>query len=93
MSYRAVIDTDGNSWSERLPRLLCYNSAVVVVAVQDDYDEYIMDELVPGVHYIPANLEKLTEVARGIMQPVNDDMLRSVVKNANTWCREHLTEE
>jgi hypothetical protein len=93
MRYKAVIDIDGNSWSERLPRLLCYNSAVVLVAVEDDYDEYIMDELVPGVHYIPANLENLTEVARSIMQPENDDMLRSVVKNANTWCREHLTEE
>ena len=93
MRYKAVIDIDGNSWSERLPRLLCYNSVVVVVAVQDDYDEYIMDDLVPGVHYIPANLENLTEVARSIMQPENDDMLRSVVKNANTWCRERLTEE
>jgi Glycosyl transferase family 90 len=93
MQFKAVFDIDGNSWSERLPRLLCYNSAVVLVTIDDDFEEYFMSDLIPGVHFIPANLENFTDVAKMVTHKRNDGMLLEVVKNANTWCRNHLTEE
>lgn len=93
MQYKAVVDIDGTSWSERFPRLLCYNSAVVVLSVPEDYEEYFTVDLVPGVHFIPASLENFTYVANMIMKPENDGMLREIVANANKWCRERMTED
>lgn len=96
MKYKAVFDIDGNSWSERFPRLLCYNSAVVRIDIGDEnneMEEYLMAELVPGVHFIPANLRNFTQVASMIMQEENDAMLQNIVKNANQWCQEHMTVE
>ena len=93
MRYKAVFDIDGNAWSERLPRLLCYNSVVVVLSIEDDFEEYFMLDLTPGVHFIPASMENFTEVARIINRKENEGMLQNVVKNANAWCRERLTEE
>jgi hypothetical protein len=93
MQYKAVVDIDGTSWSERFPRLLCYNSAVVVVSVPEDYEEYFTVDLIPGVHFIPADMENFTYVAQMIMKPEQDEMLRGVVANANKWCREHMVLE
>lgn len=93
MQFKAVFDIDGNSWSERFPRLMCYNSAVVLVAVEDDFEEYFMSDLIPGVHFIPANLQNFTDVAKMVTDKRNDDMLLNVVMNANAWCRNYLTEE
>jgi hypothetical protein len=67
MRFKAVIDIDGNSWSERFPRLMCYNSAVIGIDVSDhaptlaDFEEeYYMraggDRPLPGVHCISADL-------------------------------------
>jgi hypothetical protein len=94
MKYKAVFDIDGNSWSERFPRLMCYNSAIVRIGIgNDEMEEYFMTDVIPGVHYIPATLENFTTVANMIMQPENDAMLRRVMQNANQWCRERLTVE
>jgi hypothetical protein len=91
MQFKAVFDIDGNSWSERFPRLMCYNSAVVLVTIDDDFEEYFMSDLIPGVHFIPANLENFTDVAKMVTDKRNDNMLLEVVKNANAWCRNYLT--
>jgi hypothetical protein len=88
MSYKIALDIDGNSWSERFGRLLCYNSAVVKISVENDFEEYFMTELVPGVHFIPADLENFTSVVATVLQ--NDDYLQQVIHNANEWCRERL---
>jgi hypothetical protein len=88
MKYKIALDIDGNSWSERFPRLLCYNSAVVRVAVEDDMEEYYKDDIIAGVHFIPASLDNFTRVTEMALE--DDDMLQTIVENANTWCRERI---
>lgn len=94
MKYKATFDIDGHSWSERFPRLLCYNSPVIKIDVPHENEEYFMGHTVfPGIHYIPADLDNFTKVARMVLDPSNDEMLREVVRNANAWCVERLNEE
>jgi hypothetical protein len=93
MQYKAVFDIDGNSWSERFPRLLCYNSVVVLLTVPNDFEEYFMKDLLPGVHFLPASMANFTEIGPMILKPENDAMLQRVVQNANAWCRAHMTPE
>ncbi|CAJ1917925.1 unnamed protein product [Cylindrotheca closterium] len=68
MKYKAVCDIDGNSWSARFPRLLCYNSAVIKVTLEEDYEEYFMADLQPNVHFIPASLDNFTYMAEYYMK-------------------------
>lgn len=93
MKFKVVVDIDGNSWSERFPRLLCFNSAVVRLNVANDFEEYFMKDLIPGVHFIAANMTNFTDVGRMILQKESDAMLQKVVQNANEWCRNHMTPE
>ena len=95
MKYKAVLDIDGNSWSSRFPRLLCYNSAVIKITLEEDYEEYFMADLEPNVHFIPATLENFTKVAAEYMKDTkeNDAFLRQIVQNANAFCRERFTED
>lgn len=71
--------------------LLCTNS--VVIKIDPDYVDYFYDDLIPNLHYIPASLENLTEVARYVVDPKNDDEMMNVVKAANSWCKRTVTEE
>lgn len=93
MKYKAVLDIDGNSWSDRFPRLLCYNSAVIKISLDEDYEEYFMADLEPNVHFIPASLENFTSVAAHYMNPAKDAFLRQIVQNANAFCKERFTED
>jgi hypothetical protein len=97
--YRGIIDMDGNSWSSRFGRLLCYNS--VVLKVEPSWVDYFYykdgwdrDEpkLQPWVHYIPvqADLSDLLEMATFVADPANDDFLIQMVHNANTWCSQNM---
>ena len=90
MRYRAVLDIDGNAWSERFPRLLCYNSVVIKVNVDPDFEEYFMPTLTPGVHYVPASMENFTEVAKWAVQDSSLDEINRIVKNANDWCKRRI---
>jgi hypothetical protein len=87
MRYRAVLDIDGNSFSGRFSKLLCYNSVVIRLEIQDDYEEYFMADLAPGVHYLPASLENFTEVAKWAVQNSSLSEVKQIVQNANTWCK------
>lgn len=92
MRYKVTFDLDGNAWSERFPRLLCYNSAVIKLDVPHENEEYFMGHTVlPGIHYIPASLSNFTRVAEMALQ--NDDLLQQVVRNANAWCAQHMLEQ
>ena len=65
MNYWAVLDLDGTAWSERFARLLCYNSVVIHIEVDNDLEEYFYfdgGELQPHVHYLPATLKNYTLV-------------------------------
>lgn len=92
MKFKAVFDIDGNAWSERFSRLLCYNSAVIKIKLHEDgQDEYIMHDLIPGYHYISADLENFTKVTMEVLE--DDAMLKQVVANANQWCQDYMTKE
>jgi len=91
--FTAIIDIDGNSWSSRFVRLMCMNS--VVLKVNPDTIDYFHPELKPFVHYLPVhgNLSNLIEMVR-LATSQNDEeqqQMRSIVQNANDWCREKLT--
>mmetsp|Transcript_24187 Transcript_24187/g.51048 ORF Transcript_24187/g.51048 Transcript_24187/m.51048 type:complete len:926 (+) Transcript_24187:247-3024(+) len=93
MKFKAILDIDGNAWSARLGKLLCYNS--VVVKVEPEYIGYWEKELHPWVHYIPvkSDLSDFENVIRYVMAPENSDQMRQVIKNAQNFCRTKLTFE
>lgn len=89
--YRAILDTDGNSWSSRFGRLLCRNS--VVLKVEPHFVDYFYRYLQPWVHYVPVryDLSDLLDKVEWVLHPSNDNTTRSIVAEANAWCREHMT--
>lgn len=87
-NYRAILDLDGNSWSERFPRVLCGNS--VVIKVSPAQVDYFWPTLFPHVHYVPANLTNLTAVAAHVVADDNQVEMQQIVANAQSWCQNHL---
>jgi Glycosyl transferase family 90 len=91
MKYRAVFDIDGNSFSGRFSRLLCYNSVVIKIDTEpEDFEEYFMTDLTPGVHFLPASMENFSNVADYAIQNSNLDAMKEIVRNANAWCKQKL---
>lgn len=90
MSYMGIIDIDGNSWSSRFGKLLCYNS--VILKVEPQYIDYFYKSLVPWTHFIPVkhDLSDLISKARFVTDRKNQDIIQRIVYNANSWCRRHM---
>lgn len=86
--YRVVIDIDGNSWSERFPRLLCRNS--VVVKIQPEQVDYFWPTLQAGVHYVATNVSHLVEAVRSALSSEHEDDMKRMVANARKWCRRQM---
>ncbi len=86
--YRAVLDLDGGSWSERFPRLLCQNS--VVVKVDPEQIDYFWPTLQAGVHYVAANLTNLVSVIEYVTSDDHQEEMQQIVANAREWCRQHM---
>jgi hypothetical protein len=86
--YRAVIDVDGNSWSERFPRLLCRNS--VVVKLEPEQVDYFWPTLQAGVHYVAANFSNLVEAVQYAIAPEHEEEMKRMVANARHWCRQRM---
>jgi hypothetical protein len=91
--YKAILDIDGNAWSARLGKLLCYNS--VVIKVESSYVGYWEKELKPWIHYIPveADFSDLEKTVRYVMDPENAKQIQQVIKNSQAFCRTKLTME
>jgi len=90
MKYKAILDIDGNNWSGRFPKLLCANS--VVIKIDPDYIEYFYHELKPMVHYVPASIENVSQVAAYVLDNENEDEMKGIVDSANSWCKRKMTE-
>lgn len=90
-NYKAVLDVDGNSWSERFARLLCMNS--VVVKVKPEFVDYFFTSVEPWVHYVPVKQvsSDLWGIAQYIME--HDDEMQGIVRNARQWCKENMKYE
>jgi len=89
--YRAVIDIDGHAWTDRFQTLLCSNS--VVLKVQINCTSYFAKSLLPGVHYIPASVDNLTQVVKYATSDEHEEQVQSIISNANKWCERHISEE
>lgn len=87
--FRAIIDIDGNSWSERFPRLLCMNS--VVIKVNPEQVDYFWPTLQAGIHYLQAdNLTHLVQMTRYATSDEHEGEMRRIVSNARSWCRQRM---
>ncbi|GKY97246.1 hypothetical protein MPSEU_000683000 [Mayamaea pseudoterrestris] len=90
--FIGIIDIDGNSWSSRFGKLLCFNS--VILKVEPKYVDYFhFKDLVPWTHYIPVkdDLSDLVSMAYFVADEKNEDTVRKIIYNANQWCRERMT--
>jgi hypothetical protein len=95
MKYRAILDTDGNAWSGRFGPIMCYNSVVIKIESEVGFMAYYERELKPWEHYIPVH-PNLTDLESAVAFAVNDDntdKLRTIIKNAQSWCRSKLTKD
>ncbi len=63
------------------------------IQIEPDYIEYFYHELQPMVHFVPASLENLTQVAAYVLDRQNDEEMRSIVDSANSWCRAKMIKE
>lgn len=45
------------------------------------------------VHYVPASLHNITDVVSYVTDESNDERMQEMVKSANSWCKEYLSEE
>lgn len=89
--YRAILDIDGNSWSSRFGKLLCYNS--VVLKVDPKFVDYFyLAYLQPWKHFVPVryDLSDLMEKAQWTLDPQNEAAVQAIVANANEFCRTHM---
>jgi Glycosyl transferase family 90 len=89
--YKAILDTDGNSWSSRFGRLLCANS--VIVKVEPHYVDFFYRHLEPWRHYVPVrhDLSNLLEVVEWVLDEANERHVLQIVAAAQRWCRRHMT--
>jgi len=53
--------------------------------------EYFYDELQPYVHYVPASLDNLTQVAEYVLDKKNENEMQNITRSANAWCQRKMT--
>ena len=89
--YKAILDVDGNSWSERFAKLLCMNS--VVIKVEPEFVDYFWHQVKPWVHYVPVQQDSgdLWEIAQYVMD--HDEDMRRIARNARQWCQDNMRYE
>ena len=47
----------------------------------------------PMEHYLPASIENITDVVSYVLDRNNEEQIKAIVKNANSWCKKELNEE
>lgn len=90
--YKAILDMDGNSWSSRFGKLMCFNS--VVLKMKPRYVDYFFFDLIPWVHYIPvADVKDLIDKTKFALDPDNAERVRTIILEANAWCRRRMVQD
>ena len=64
-----------------------------MLEIDPDFIEYFYAELRPNIHYIPASVGNITEVARYVLNKTNEIEMKNVIRAANLWCRKRLTKK
>lgn len=85
-SYRAVLDMDGISWSERFPTLLCETNSVVL-KMEPQFIDYFAPALEPFVHYVPVTFQTLFNTSQWILK--NEGVARAIAERAREYCLHH----
>jgi hypothetical protein len=47
----------------------------------------------PNVHYIPASLDNITEVARYVVDKANESEMKTVINATHLWCKRKMTKD
>jgi uncharacterized protein YlaN (UPF0358 family) len=77
--------------------MLCLFLSITIVshsphiAQQKDNIEYFYKDVLPNNHYIPASLDNITDVVAYVMDSINDNEMKKIVKEANLWCQRSNT--
>ena len=45
------------------------------------------------MHYVPASLENITEVTAYVLHKGNEEEMKDIVNEANSWCRRSMTSD
>ncbi|KAK9812919.1 hypothetical protein WJX72_005781 [[Myrmecia] bisecta] len=91
--YVAVLDLDGNSWSDRFAALLPFNT--LIVKQDPDYTEYFYSWLQPGKHFLTfkEGLEDLVTVMSNVLDMWRTDFkgIKTIVRNAQDFAATKFT--
>ena len=76
--------------------MLCLFLSIVILSHsycqnKQDYVEYFYKDVLPNKHYIPASLDNITDVVAYVMDTMNDNEMKEIVKEANLWCQRSNT--
>ncbi|KAL7423911.1 hypothetical protein Q5752_001496 [Cryptotrichosporon argae] len=93
VSFKYVIDVDGNGWSSRFRRLLAGNN---VVLKSTQYPEWFNDMMIPWYHYVPVKLDytDLYDImaffsgAPDGSTPGRDDLAKEIAENGYRFVQE-----
>lgn len=44
-------------------------------------------------HYVPASLANITDVVSYVIDSKNEEQMKAIVKSANSWCKQELSED
>lgn len=62
-----------------------------MIKIDPDWTEYFYDDLEANVHFLPASLNNVTDVAAYATDEANEYKMKRIVKRANDWCRNTIT--
>ncbi len=65
----------------------------IVIKVQPQWVDYFHPELKPWVHYIPVHkdLSDLAKVVNLVLSNNTQQQMKTIVQNANEWCKSKIT--
>lgn len=98
LTYKYVIDVDGNAWSSRFRRLLLSNNVVLKTTF---YPEWFNDILIPWYHYVPIRMDYSDVydiMAFFVGAPDgsaegHDDLAKEIAQNGMDFVRQHWRQE
>ncbi|KAK9811907.1 hypothetical protein WJX72_012241 [[Myrmecia] bisecta] len=91
--YAAIIDVDGNAWSDRFNYLMRFNT--VLLKQKPEFYEYFFHWLEPGKHFLffEGNLSDVVSVVDDALYHWQHDRKRlsTIISNANDFATEKFT--
>ncbi|KAL0483736.1 hypothetical protein AKO1_013994 [Acrasis kona] len=83
--YVAIVDVDGNAWSDRFMHLLQMNSVVMKHESPDGYVDFFTEKLIPWIHYVPIKRDwsDLLESIQWIMDHPEES--QEIIRQANLF--------